>query len=235
MLFPSGETVHHAIHKACLARFLPTLPKEALDKLLLENGIEVPVRESETGKEIVCKVSPDGKQLTLGRTVTDVYNPDSKTKIPETLFYDTVQNVATMEEMLQDFLLGEHLLLVGNQGVGKNKVVDRLLNLLNRPREYIQLHRDTTVQSLTLQPTVKEGIILYEDSPLVKAVKSGYILVVDEADKAPTHVTCILKTLVESGEMILSDGRRIVPHNAKRRRIGGQDEKNIIKMHPDFR
>ena len=43
-----------------------------------------------------------------------------------------------------------------------------------------------------------------QDSPLVKAVKSGHILVVDEADKAPTHVTCILKTLVESGEMILS-------------------------------
>ena len=36
------------------------------------------------------------------------------------------------------------------------------------------------------------------------------VLVIDEADKAPTHVTCILKTLVESGEMILSDGRRIV-------------------------
>lgn len=44
----------------------------------------------------------------------------------------------------------------------------------------------------------------------VKAVKFGHILVVDEADKAPTNVTCILKTLVESGEMVLSDGRRIV-------------------------
>lgn len=43
--------------------------------------------------------------------------------------------------MLQDFVLGEHLLLVGNQGVGKNKLVDRFLQLLNRPREYIQLHR----------------------------------------------------------------------------------------------
>ena len=39
---------------------------------------------------------------------------------------------------------------------------------------------------------------------------SGHVLVVDEADKAPTNVTCILKTLVESGEMHLSDGRRIV-------------------------
>ena len=33
---------------------------------------------------------------------------------------------------------------------------------------------------------------------------------VDEADKAPTHVTAVLKTLVEDGEMLLSDGRRIV-------------------------
>ena len=38
----------------------------------------------------------------------------------------------------------------------------------------------------------------------------GHVLVVDEADKAPTNVTCILKTLVESSEMHLSDGRRIV-------------------------
>ena len=27
--------------------------------------------------------------------------------------------------------------------------------------------RDTTVQTLTLQPTVQDGVIIYEDSPLV--------------------------------------------------------------------
>ncbi len=47
-------------------------------------------------------------------------------------------------------------------------------------------------------------------SPQVRAVKFGHVLVVDEADKAPTHVTCILKSLVESGVMVLGDGRRIV-------------------------
>ena len=78
--------------------------------MLLGNGIEQPEKESEKGKEIVCRISPDGKELTLGKTVTAVYNPDAKTKIPETLFYDTVQNVATMEEMLQDFLLGKELI-----------------------------------------------------------------------------------------------------------------------------
>jgi hypothetical protein len=42
---------------------------------------------------------------------------------------------------------------------------------------------------------------------LFQAVKTGNILVIDEADKAPTNVTCILKSLAENGEMILS-GRR---------------------------
>merc|ERR1712073_180916 len=69
----------------------------------------------------------------------------------------------------------------------------------------------------------------YDDSPLVQAAKTGNILVVDEADKAPTNVTCILKSLVEAGEMILSDGRKIVPP------ISQEEGPNIIKMHPDFR
>lgn len=103
----------------------------------------------------------------------------------------------------------------------------RFLQLLNKPREYIQLHRDTTVQSLTTQPTIKDGVLVHEDSPLVRAVSQGHILVVDEADKAPTHVTCILKTLVESGQMALSDGRRISSKKS--------DDPNLITIHPDFR
>jgi MoxR-like ATPase len=89
--------------------------------------------------------------------------------------------------------MDQHLLLVGNQGVGKNKLVDQLLFLLNRPREYIQLHRDTTVQALTVQQRVIDGVVSFEDSPLVRAAREGHIIIIDEADKAPTHVTCILK------------------------------------------
>lgn len=62
-----------------------------------------------------------------------------------------------MQNMLKDVAAKEHLLLMGNQGVGKNKLTDRLLMLLNREREYIQLHRDTTVGSLTLSPSLRKG------------------------------------------------------------------------------
>lgn len=105
--------------------------------------------------------------------------------------------------MLIDWLLDRHLLLIGNQGVGKNKLADRFLGLLRLEREYLQLHRDTTVQSLTIQPMLQNGVVIYQDSPLVSAVRHGRVLVIDEADKAPLEVVCILKSLAEDGDLTL--------------------------------
>ena len=113
--------------------------------------------------------------------------------------------------MFVDFELGEHLLLMGNQGVGKNKITDFFLQTLHLPREYMQLHRDSTAQTLVQQTSVRSGNLVYDDSPLVRAALYGRIAVIDEADKAPPHVTCVLKTLVEHGCLPLADGRQIVP------------------------
>nr|XP_005585792.1 PREDICTED: von Willebrand factor A domain-containing protein 8 isoform X1 [Macaca fascicularis] len=225
-----NENLHSAVTKACLSRFLPSLARSALEKNLADATIEINTDDNLEPelKDYKCEVTSG--TLRIGAVSAPIYNAHEKMKVPDVLFYDNIQHMIVMEDMLKDFLLGEHLLLVGNQGVGKNKIVDRFLHLLNRPREYIQLHRDTTVQTLTLQPSVKDGLIVYEDSPLVKAVKLGHILVVDEADKAPTNVTCILKTLVENGEMILADGRRIIANSAN---VNGRE--NVVVIHPDFR
>ncbi|XP_011166750.2 von Willebrand factor A domain-containing protein 8 isoform X1 [Solenopsis invicta] len=220
------DDAYNAVQRACLARFLPAIAKEALEDSCRRLGIVPP--KSTADSTIEYSVTEDS--VKIGDTVVDRYRTAALSKVPDIVFYDVPEHVALLERLLQDFSLGQNLLLVGNQGVGKNKIVDRLLQLLNKPREYIQLHRDTTVQTLTLQPMVRDGKVVYEDSPLVQAVKLGHVLVVDEADKAPTHVTCILKTLVESGEMILSDGRRIVP-----RVSGNARNANSIPMHPDFR
>jgi hypothetical protein len=142
-----------------------------------------------------------------------------------------------LRSMLQDFLLGEHLLLIGNQGVGKNKLTDRLLQLMRREREYIQLHRDTTVPALTLTPTLVDGKIVWEDSPLVKALINGRVLMIDEADKAPTEVVCIMKGLLEDGEILLGDGRRFI--SSKSQIYAGltddQLPDNVHRIHDDFR
>ncbi|CAG9772643.1 unnamed protein product [Ceutorhynchus assimilis] len=226
--FPT-ENVYGILEETFMIKFLPSITRKSLEKLISNVGIIPPNSTIDHGEENI-RLEVKNNVLTIGNTSVPVYQTSNLTKVPKVLFYDIPQHVKLMESLLQDFQLGYHLLLVGNQGVGKNKIVDRFLELLNRPREYIQLHRDTTVQTLTTQPTVKDGVLIYEDSPLVKAIKNGHVLVVDEADKAPTHVTCILKTLVESGQMILSDGRRIVLEIPQQ-----QKNEHYIKIHPDFR
>lgn len=183
------DDAYHAVQRACLARFLPVIAKQALEDCCSQLSIAPPKFAEDV--KIDCALTAD--TVRIGDTVANRYRTAALTKVPDILFYDVPEHVALLERLLQDFGLGQNLLLVGNQGVGKNKIADRLLQLLNRPREYIQLHRDTTVQTLTLQTMVRDGKVVYEDSPLVQAVKLGHVLVVDEADKAPTHVTCILK------------------------------------------
>lgn len=228
----SEYIVYETVQQAFLAKFLPPLPRAALDNACAKVSINKPRGNASQPAEVTI----DNNTLTIGRTSAKQYVTDAVTKIPDIVFFNVPQHIHVMEKLLQDFELGNHLLLVGNQGVGKNKIADRFLQLLNRPREYIQLHRDTTVQSLTTQPSIKDGIVVYEDSPLVKAVKYGHVLVVDEADKAPTHVTCILKTFVENGLLFLSDGRKIYPSTYTGQRNNPSDgSADVIYTHPDFR
>ncbi|XP_017481252.1 PREDICTED: von Willebrand factor A domain-containing protein 8 [Rhagoletis zephyria] len=236
--FPSGNaggsdliSAYDILQNTFLAKFMPALPRAALEDAIARSGIE----KTSTRSAIRLKITTDGNVLTIGNTSMPLVATEAESKVPSTLFYEMPQHVELLERLLQDFIIGDHLLLVGNQGVGKNKLIDKLLQLMNKAREYLQLHRDTTVHSLTVQSTLRDGQVIYEDSPLVKAAKSGHILVIDEADKAPVNVTCILRTLVENGEMLLSDGRKIVPagEGAAARNAGYTGE--IIEMHPNFR
>lgn len=182
---------YEIVQNTFLAKFMPALPKATLENAIQQVGIQKP-SSSRTKR----KITLEGDLLTIGNTQMKLEPTDEKSKVPSTLFYEMPQHVELLERLLQDFLIGDHLLLVGNQGVGKNKLIDKLLQLMNKPREYLQLHRDTTVHSLTVQSSLKDGQVVFEDSPLVKAVKNGHILVIDEVDKAPVNVTCILRTLV---------------------------------------
>jgi MoxR-like ATPase len=58
---------------------------------------------------------------------------------------DIPQHLAALRAMMIDWQLGRHLLLIGNQGVGKNKLAARFLGMLRLEREYLQLHRDASI------------------------------------------------------------------------------------------
>lgn len=131
--------------------------------------------------------------------------------VPSPYFFDIPSHIKMIQTLLREWSVGERaFLLLGNQGTGKNKICDRLCELANFEREYIQLHRDSTIGQLTISPSLEDGKIVWKDSPLVRAVTKGRALIIDEADKAPPEVVAVLKSLVEDGELLLADGRKII-------------------------
>ncbi|CAE7437585.1 unnamed protein product [Symbiodinium natans] len=215
------EDTAGAMARAFSARFalLPGPQRLLGEKMLAEAGIIRPAP-----RETDLTASEEAGELQVGGVRCRLRTPVRPELVPKVHFIETPAHMAVLQSMLVSWTAGQHLLLVGNQGVGKNKLADHLLGLLHCEREYVQLHRDTTVQSLTLTPTLEAGVVGWQDSALIRAARAGRCLVVDEADKAPLEVVCVLKALAEDGELSLPDGHTLVRSSDSRLASAGENE-----------
>ncbi|CAJ1427783.1 unnamed protein product [Effrenium voratum] len=221
------ERLRVLLHEALMSRYLPLRLQETVDGWL-EIALGRRRRTKDRVELSAPSVAVDGGTVVSGALRITVRRPSRPELVPSPRhFFASPAAVKALHAILLCEHAGEHaVLLLGNQGVGKNVAVDRVLELLRAEREYVQLHRDTTVSSLTVRPVLENGRLNYEDAPLVRAAKYGRVCVLDEADKAPTEVVVILKALVEDGELLLGDGRRLC-RSAK--------TPSDILIHPDFR
>ena len=229
------------VSRAILMKFIPHDVAWGVEGLMHKTGLPLPPATADFFLMDVPEIISTETTLTIGDTTMAVPEPEFPELIPKTLFYENALHCHILREMLRDMEVFDEraILLMGNQGVGKNKLADKLLMLMQREREYLQLHRDTTVQSLTTAPSLEGGVVQWNDSPLVRAVRNGYVLVVDEADKAPVEVVTILKSLIEDAEMALSDGKKIVPPGSPLTELDAAHplvaNPDVIEMHPRFR
>ncbi|TFK52963.1 hypothetical protein OE88DRAFT_1733940 [Heliocybe sulcata] len=235
--FPWDQDLRAMIDRSLLAEFLPAAERINLKMLYDECRIPRsrilfnPPPSVENGRLVFPEVS-DATQETHSTVIPQfdaTHDPEgAASHIPYMEhFYDNSLQTGLMRDVAIDIeVLKEHVVLLGNQGVGKNKIVDRLCQLLGRPREYIQLHRDTTVNQLMFQTSLEGGVLKFTDSPLLRAIIHGRVIIVDEADKAPEHVVAIFKSLAAHGELTLSDGRRV--------RLAKDRDTDIV-VHPNFR
>ena len=245
----SAELVPY-IHDGMLTPFMPETTRSLVDEILIDVGLlEQPEQAEEDGgpsmpgfdgreeahaeylKFNTISVSDDGDGgwLHVGGQSVQVARAERPELVPAAVdFFGNAAHDKLLCTMLQAHAAGERaLLLIGSQGVGKNRLADKLIAMLGREREYIQLHRDSTLTSLTLVPSLEDGQIVWQDSPLVRAARHGRILLVDEADKAPLEVVALLKQLVEDGNVLLGNGQRLS-------RGDGKQEDGMIPIHPDF-
>eukprot|EP01062_Namystynia_karyoxenos_P030185 TRINITY_DN22568_c0_g1_i1.p1 TRINITY_DN22568_c0_g1~~TRINITY_DN22568_c0_g1_i1.p1 ORF type:complete len:1930 (+),score=635.49 TRINITY_DN22568_c0_g1_i1:92-5881(+) len=230
---PEGARARAA---GCVARqlLLDALPRAHQEQLraqlvaaLGQGAAQAGQWEASSGGVRVCG---DGTVM-IGSVRCPLGTPRRPERVPSVPFVEIDRHNAVLEALARElFERGErHILLLGPQGVGKNRVTDFLLQTLRWEREYMQLHRDSTVQQLTAVPQLEDGRLTWRDSPVVVAAREGLCLMLDEADKAPLEVVVLLKSLVEDGQLALADGRRIVRDPPE----GHGPE--VIPLHPGFR
>ena len=139
----------YVIEQVAMIRFTPATVRELLTKIVYKAGFS-----QGKGSQRSVTISQSKSLLRIGSATIEVKPALLPELVPKALFFDIGKHTLVLEALLKSFALGEHILLIGTQGVGKNKLADRLLELMQREREYIQLHRDTTVQTLTLSPVI---------------------------------------------------------------------------------
>ena len=244
------------VENTFMIRFQSTQVNSQFNAALNRLGLDVADYDNSSGGDGTnfsgnrcIKIRRSDGILSIGNVSVPVRTPKEIALMPNPLYYENPSQTAVLQEMLRGYSIPDNpLLLIGNQGVGKNKMVDYLLYLLKAEREYVQLHRDTTIQSLTVLPKVEFGEITYEDTPLVRAARVGRVLVLDEADKAPLEVVCLLKGLVGDGEVQLGDGYRLLSQKRLQQEYAvhlNNNEQvdldayiaanNVVRIHPDFR
>lgn len=89
-VYPPNEThAYETVQQTFLAKFLPSLPRAAL-----ENAIEnVSISKPKPLKTPMTSIQVENDSLTIGSTSTKRYQTEALTKVPDIVFYDVPQHV----------------------------------------------------------------------------------------------------------------------------------------------
>mmetsp|Transcript_2532 Transcript_2532/g.7143 ORF Transcript_2532/g.7143 Transcript_2532/m.7143 type:complete len:339 (-) Transcript_2532:5581-6597(-) len=111
---------------------LPQLPDVACaNPVHMGSGAQAKAQDNE--RALLDKDPASGlARLTLGDVrVQGITSPARPELVPSAfIFHDSPAHLHVMQRMLRDWLARNHMLLIGSQGVGKNKITDRMLQLL---------------------------------------------------------------------------------------------------------
>ena len=118
----------------------------------------------------------------------------------QTVYKNSDQTV--FEDAKALFQLNKNILLKGPTGSGKTKLAETLSNVMKLPMHQVNCSVDLDTESLlgfkTIQ-TNEEGHqeIVFIDGPVIKAMKEGHILYIDEINMAKPETLPILNGVLD--------------------------------------
>jgi MoxR-like ATPase len=104
-------------------------------------------------------------------------------------FHSQLKNIIKSKIFYPVFISGE-------SGLGKNAMVENVCGILGRDMIRYNCSVETDAVSLLGGPTLVNGNVVYNDGPVVTAMKEGAVLLLDEISKVnPNSILCLMGIL----------------------------------------
>jgi MoxR-like ATPase len=104
-------------------------------------------------------------------------------------------------------------LLVGDTGTGKTGIIRYLAHKLGKPYYRVSLDGHITPDELIGGKGALNGSTFFDEGVVIKAMREGALLVVDELNSAPPDTTFIFHSLLDKDQAIrLPTGEVVKPH-----------------------
>lgn len=160
-------------------------------------GIELPVRT--------------GLSTELQRLVPAV---DPNYNFPE-IAYDVVM----------DILQNKCVLTTGHAGTGKSSLFEQIAARMNQPCVRPVMNGQMTTSELMGGLVSRAGETIWIDGTLVRAMRQGVWVIIDELDNADANILCSLNTVTEPLTKVKSERDLLLKEN----------EGELVIAHPEFR
>lgn len=139
---------------------------------------------------------------------------DNKYSFPEITF-----------DVVSDILENRCVLTTGHAGTGKSSLFEQIAARMNQPCVRPVMNGQMTTSELLGGLLVRAGETVFVDGTLVRAMREGMWVIIDELDNADANILCSLNTVTEP----------VTDHKKDRDLILKENEGELVVAHPNFR
>mgnify|MGYP001439133693 FL=1 len=176
------------------------------------NGTTVAVPQPEATVKVATVPSPQVQNMPVAAATQSVNLIDDKVKIiPEKMSnYVPFGHFKDVKGILKSKLFFP-VFVTGLSGNGKTLMIEQTCAQLKRELYRVNITIETDEDDLMGGHTLQNGNIIFREGPVIKAMRKGAVLLLDEVDLGSNKLMCLQSVLEGKGYLIKKTGEWVTP------------------------